>query len=123
MLPGWRFRGPRSNLWILHRSMTSPVYRFYALAGGPPKRPGLIHDSQNGASVAVEIWSLPLAELDGFLQAIPAPLGIGSVELSDGTTVKGFVCEAYGVEDGQDITHLADWRQDLSRLEQQDDWS
>jgi allophanate hydrolase len=63
-----------------------------------------------GAAVALELWSLPLPAFGGFMQTIPSPLGIGTVQLSDGTTVKGFVCEAAGTEGATDITALADWR-------------
>ena len=44
---------------------------------------------------------------------VPAPLGIGTVELEDGTRVQGFVCESYAAEGAQDITHLGGWRRYL----------
>lgn len=94
---------------------TSANYRFYALAGGPPMRPGLIRSEKPGAaSIALEIWSLPKAAVGAFLEGIPAPLGIGSIELSDGTWVKGFLCETAGLHGATDISHLADWRVFLS---------
>ena len=39
-----------------------------------------------------------------------APLGIGTLQLEDGTNVKGFVCEAVATEGAEDITHFGGWR-------------
>jgi len=47
---------------------------------------------------------------------VPAPLGIGTIDLEDGTTVKGFICEAWVAEAAvagdarvRDITQLGGW--------------
>ena len=93
---------------------TAAKYKFYALAGDPPLRPGLIRPDHAGASIALEIWSLPKAAMGCFLEGIPAPLGIGSIELSDGNWVKGFLCETSGLHGATDISHLVDWRKFLS---------
>jgi allophanate hydrolase len=93
---------------------TAAKYQFYALAGGPPLRPGLIRSDHAGASIALEIWSLPKAAIGTFLEGIPAPLGIGSIELSDGSWVKGFLCETSGVHGATNISDLADWRKFLN---------
>ena len=96
---------------------TSPYYQFYALAGGPPARPGLVRTSSaQGAGIALEIWSLPKSALGDFMGGIPAPLGIGSIELAEGTWVKGFLCEAVAVNDAVEITDLGDWRVYLEQL-------
>ena len=47
---------------------------------------------------------------------IPTPLGIGSIELAEGTWVKGFLCEAVAVNDAVEITDLGDWRVYLEQL-------
>ncbi len=93
---------------FVSRTTTAPAYRFYALGDG--KRPGLLRDAEDGAAVAVEVWSMPSTEFGSFVAGIPAPLGIGKVEMADGTWLTGFICEPYGLEDATDITHLADWR-------------
>ncbi|SEP62312.1 allophanate hydrolase [Thalassovita taeanensis] len=99
---------------FLRKAQTAAQYQFYALAGGPPERPGLVRAiTQPAASVALEIWSLPKSALGSFVEGIPAPLGIGSIELSDGTWVKGFVCEASGTEGATDISEIGDWRKYL----------
>jgi allophanate hydrolase len=89
---------------------TAPVYRFYALPGGPPYRPGLVRVASGGAAIDVEVWRLPTAAVGDFLAGIPSPLAIGSVELASGARVKGFLCEAVAVEGAEDVTHFGGWR-------------
>lgn len=97
---------------VLHETTTtSKSYRMYALAGGPPSRPGLIRDTQNGAAIDVEIWSMPKEHFGSFISGIPAPLGIGKVQIADGRWVSGFICESYGVDDALDITSYGSWRE------------
>ncbi|MEJ8472522.1 allophanate hydrolase [Roseibium algae] len=96
---------------FLQTSTTSDAYRLYALAGGPPKRPGLVRgEPGSGGEIDVEIWAMPLTEVGSFLASIPAPLGLGSLVLSDGRTVQGFQCEAAGIRGADDITSLGTWR-------------
>jgi allophanate hydrolase len=53
---------------------------------------------------------MPVDKFGAFVAGIPAPLGIGKVELVDGTVVNGFICEGLGVADAQDITSYGGWR-------------
>jgi allophanate hydrolase len=100
---------------FVRSAKTSAHYKFFALAGGPPARPGLVRSTGSGTgSVALEIWSLPKTAVGEFIVGIPAPLAIGTVELSDGTWVKSFVCEAAGTVGAQDITDVGDWRSYIS---------
>lgn len=89
---------------------SSPDYRFYALAGGPPMRPGMVKVSDGGAAIAMEVWELPAEHFGSFVAGIPAPLGIGKVRLADGSEVPGFICEAIGREGATDITAHGGWR-------------
>jgi len=93
-----------------YKTTTAKNYRMYALPDGPPERPGLIRDTANGTAIEIEIWSLPVSEFGSFVGAIPAPLGIGKVELNDGSWCTGFICEAYGVAEAEDISHYGGWR-------------
>jgi allophanate hydrolase len=94
---------------------SAPQYKFYALPGGPPRRPGMVRVEQGGGAVELEVWELPLHEYGSFVADIPTPLGIGTVTLADGSTVQGFVCEAAAVKDAEDITALGGWRAYLAR--------
>jgi allophanate hydrolase len=95
---------------FIERTRTAAVYRFYALPGGPPFRPGLVRAATGGAAIEVEVWSVPAEHFGTFVAGIPAPLGIGKVELANGTRVPGFLCESHAVTDAEDITQLASWR-------------
>ncbi|MGB1142242.1 MAG: allophanate hydrolase-related protein, partial [Halioglobus sp.] len=96
-------------------TVTAPIYRMYALAGGPPYRPGLVLDEENGAAIEVEIWSVPAGQFGSFVAGIPAPLGIGKVRVADGSQVSGFICEPWGLEGAEEITELGGWRAYLAR--------
>ena len=89
---------------------TAPHYRLYALPGTTPPKPGLLRVADGGASIAVEVWDVPIAEVGSFLALIPAPLGIGSIELVDGRRVHGFVCEAHALTGARDVTSFGGWR-------------
>jgi allophanate hydrolase len=94
---------------LLQKTRTAPHYRLYALPGGPPHRPGLIRVASQGAPIELEVWALPAAEVGSFIEAIPAPLGVGKVELADGTIVAGFICEGYAAAGAIDITDYGGW--------------
>ena len=96
---------------------TAPSYRLYALAGGPPFRPGLVRDEVGGTAIAVEVWELPLAALGGFLAGVPAPLGIGTVELASGEWCKGFICEPCAIDTAREITGFGGWREFLASVD------
>jgi allophanate hydrolase len=96
--------------YFLQRTHTSPRYRLFALAGGPPHRPGLVRVPRDGAVIDLEIWALPTEQLGSFVASIPAPLGIGKVELENGATVTGFICEGYAASGATDITGFGGWR-------------
>lgn len=91
---------------------TAPSYRLYALAGAMPPKPGLVRagSAEAGAAIDVEVWELPMSAYGAFVAGIPAPLGIGSVRLEDGSSVQGFLCESAAVEGARDITSWGGWR-------------
>jgi allophanate hydrolase len=97
---------------LLRSCRTAPHYRLYALTDFSPPRPGLVRTA-GGAAVAVEVWALPAPGFAGFIDAIPPPLGIGTVELDDGDAVRGFLCEGYAVAAARDITEFGGWREYL----------
>jgi allophanate hydrolase len=95
---------------------TAPVYRLYALPGGPPRRPGMVRVAEGGGAIDLEVWSLPAAAVGSFLRKIPAPLSLGTVALADGSGVPGFLCESHALADADDITSLGGWRAYLKTL-------
>ena len=95
---------------LLEAASTAPDYKLYALDTTPAK-PGMLRvDAGTGASVAIEIWALPVAAFGRFVAAIPPPLSIGTVRLADGRSVKGFIVESADVAGGRDISSFGGWR-------------
>jgi hypothetical protein len=92
------------------RTTTSPSYRLYELPESTPAKPGLLRVSDDGACIEIEIWSMPIESVGKFLEGIPSPLGLGSIEVLDGRWVKGFICEAYALQNAKDITKFGGWR-------------
>jgi allophanate hydrolase len=102
---------------LIKTTETSGHYRLYALAGTKPLKPGMICEPAfKGPGIEVEVWSMPVNRFGDFVALIPPPLGIGSIELADGSTVKGFLCEPYALQDATEITHLGAWRRYLTSL-------
>jgi len=98
------------NARFIRKTTTAASYRLYALPGSVPPKPGLIRDVRNGAAIEVELWDVPVSSFGSFVAAVPAPLGIGSLELADGGWVKGFICEGWVTEDAREITAHGGWR-------------
>jgi allophanate hydrolase len=105
---------------LLTQTTTAPHYRFYALPGTVPPKPGLqrVADGQ-GARIAVEIWEMPIEHYGSFVALVPAPLCIGTLALDDGSSVQGFLCEARALEGAVDITAHGGWRAYIAALNAQ----
>lgn len=97
---------------FVRTAKTAPRYRLVAFDGMKPPRPGLV-DASNGAAIELEIWD-PLSSL------VASPLGIGWIELDDGSRVQGFRqvdvgANSHGVvgvggDPPPDITEYGSWR-------------
>ena len=95
------------------RTTTATGYRLYALPDG--KRPALVRDTSSPHTIEIEVWSVPAAEAGSFVAGIPAPLGIGKLELADGTWASGFICDGWGLAAATDISEYGGWRAWLGR--------
>jgi allophanate hydrolase len=98
---------------LIEATTTAPTYRLYALpalASGGVAKPGLVRVRAGGAPIAVEVWDMPLAAYGSFVALVPAPLGIGTLTLADGSAVQGFLCETSALEGADDITSFGGWR-------------
>ena len=95
---------------LLEKTSTASVYQFFALESFTPPRPGLVHVNEGGESIDVEVWEIPSEQFGSFFNGIPSPLALGSLMLTDGKIVKGFLCESYAVEGVKEITQLGGWR-------------
>jgi allophanate hydrolase len=90
---------------------TTDRYRLFALDTVPAK-PGLVRVAQGagGGAIAGEVWRLPASGFGSFVASLPAPMVIGRVELEDGSTASGFLCEAVATEGAREITGFGGWR-------------
>jgi len=93
---------------LIRETRTASHYKLYALADG--KRPGLVRVANGGGAIACEVWELPASAFGSFVAGIPAPLGIGSVQLEDGSNVAGFICEGIGIDGAKDISAFGGWK-------------
>ncbi|TEA17660.1 Urea amidolyase [Colletotrichum sidae] len=96
---------------------TSDKYKFFSLnSGGKVRKPGLQRVPTGGRAIQVEVWKLPTTELASFMKTVSSPLGIGSVELCDGSWAPGFICEPIGFDGATDITSFGGWRAFIKSL-------
>jgi len=95
---------------------TSKAYQLVALDSSVPPKPGLIRVNEGGSSIEIEIYRMPASEVGSFLGLIQQPLGLGSIELENGQWVKGFVCEAAGIDRSKDISHFGGWRKYMASI-------
>lgn len=98
---------------LARQAKTSPHYRLYRLAGGPPARPALVRDERVGCQIDVEVWRLPIRSVGSFLGDIPAPLGLGKITLDDDSVETGFICAANALDQGgeaEEISAFGGWR-------------
>jgi allophanate hydrolase len=96
---------------LVRAAHTAPDYRLFALPDSKPPKPGLLRVAAgSGHAIDLEIWEMPVANYGSFVALIPSPLGIGTLQLDDGTAVQGFLCEPEALTQAQDISHLGGWR-------------
>lgn len=102
---------------LLEKTKTAAHYKLFALKNTTPPKPGLQRAAKGGQAIEVEVWDIPAACFGDIVAEVPAPLGIGNVELADGTWVKGFICEAYALENATDISHFGGWRDYIKSIQ------
>ena len=101
---------------LIKSCKSAKSYRLFALPNTTPPKPGLVKAKTNGAAIDLEVYAMPASEVGSFLGLIPAPLGLGNIELDDGSWVKGFICEPYAIEGAKDISDLGGWKAYMHQL-------
>ena len=101
---------------FLAATTTASHYQLFALANTTPPKPGLVRlaGGATGAPIEVETYALSPEAFGRFVAAVPPPMVIGTVQLIDGTWVKGFLCEPCALTGADDITPLGGWRRYLT---------
>jgi len=112
---------------FVRKARTAPIYRLLAFDGMKPPRPGITNSvGGEGAAIELEIWEMPAARFGDFVKLVAQPLGIGWLQLEDGSKVQGFRLVdtgadrfgASGAEAPTDITGHGGWRNYLASLSQ-----
>ncbi len=88
-------------------TQTAPLYRLWSI---DDRHPAMMRVDEGGRSIALEIWSLPLAGLAKILQQEPAGLCIGKIILADLSEVLGVLGEPFLCEGKREITEFGGWR-------------
>ena len=86
---------------------TAPCYRIWSIGD---RHPAMLRVRDGGASVALEIWDVPVAGLASILRNEPPGLSIGKVLLADGSIVLGVLGEPFLCEGEREITSYGGWR-------------
>ena len=92
---------------FVRETATAPVYRLWSIGD---RHPAMMRSETGGASIAVEVWSVPAEGIAAILQNEPAGLCIGKVRLVDGVEVLGVLGEPVLCEGQLEITSFGGWR-------------
>lgn len=101
---------------LIKQTKTAAHYALFALKNTQPPKPGLAYEAEKGCAIDVEVWEVPMARFGEIVAEVPAPLGIGNVQLADGTWVKGFICEGYALNDAINISEFGGWRAYMQQI-------
>ena len=101
---------------FLRAVRTAPVYRLYALAGGPPRRPGMVRGAGRRGDRGRGLGAAEGGVRRLHRAGAGAARRSGRWSLSDGTRPKGFLCEPAGVVGAEDVTAVGDWRQVVAEV-------
>jgi allophanate hydrolase len=103
---------------LVGEAKTAPLYRLFQLPDSVPPKPGLVRADAGatGHAIDVEVWEMPTTSFGSFVAGIAAPLGIGTIELADGSKVQGFLCESAALSNATEISRFGGWRAFLNHL-------
>lgn len=92
---------------FVREDATAAAYRLWSIGD---RHPAMMRVTTGGASIALEIWSVPAAGLAAILMNEPPGLSIGKVALADGSEVLGVLGEPALCEGQKEITAFGGWR-------------
>ncbi|WP_373086913.1 allophanate hydrolase [Zhongshania sp.] len=90
---------------FIEHTQTAAKYRLSTFSDISSSLVGLSRVNQTGAAIELELWTLPADSFGRFINGIPAPLGLGELELADGRWVNGIICETSRLEGSEDIRY------------------
>jgi hypothetical protein len=92
---------------------TEPSYRLWSIND---RHPAMVRVTSGGATVAVEVWSVPAEAVSFILVNEPDGLTIGRVRLADRSVVLGVLGESAACEGQKEITACGGWRAYVTAL-------
>ena len=92
---------------FVEETRTAPQYRLWSIGD---RHPAMQRVPAGGASVAVEVWSVPADGIAAILMQEPPGLSIGKVQLRDGRELLGVLGEAWLCDGQREITSFEGWR-------------
>ena len=92
---------------------TAVCYRLWSIAD---RHPAMMRAASGGASIDLELWSVPHEGIAELLLAEPPGLAIGKVALDDGGEALGVLGEAALCEGCKEITEFGGWRRYVATL-------
>lgn len=97
---------------FVREAMTEPAYRLWSI---DDRHPAMLRVKEGGSSIALEVWSVPIAGIATILLQEPPGLCIGKVRLLDGEEVLGVLGEPILCEGQPEITAWHGWRAYVSQ--------
>jgi len=92
---------------FLREASTVAEYRLWSIGD---RHPAMLRVREDGAAIALEVWSVPAAGLASILMNEPPGLCIGRVRLADGDEPLGVLGEPILCEGQREITKFGGWR-------------
>src|SRR5262249_31829031 len=92
---------------FVREARTAPVYGLWSIGD---RHPAMVRVATGGATIALEVWSVPAAGLASILQQEASGLCIGKVRLEDGDEGRGVLGEPILCEGQREITAHGGWR-------------
>ena len=92
---------------FVREDATEACYRLWSI---DDRHPAMLRTPGRGASIALEVWDVPLDGLAQVLLNEPPGLAIGKVVLEDRSIVLGVLGEPFLCEGKREITAYGGWR-------------
>ena len=93
---------------FLLEARTAHTYRLYLMGDG--SYPGMVRADAGGAAISGELYQVPAGLVQVIFEREPPHLYLGKVELEDGSSVWGVLCDRVAVADKPEITWFGGWR-------------
>ncbi len=95
---------------LVRRARTAAGYRMLRVPGPGVPRPALVGGDGPADGFAVEVWELPAQGLGEVAAEVTAPLRLGPLQLSDGSTPLGWLGDVQALDGAEDISAFGGWR-------------